>query len=410
MDCKCTGEQILNMQEFESPINQLIQQAWILFKMKRYSEAKKVLWNVLSIEPLNMQGLYLLTHVCIKMRDLEEADHTISSCINNYPEYADAFYLKAIVCNHKQQFNLALEMIDEAIRLFPYNPNYFLIKSNIYQLRGLPKKAIAFVNEGLSLSPENQHLLQQKAVLLFQLRDRQAEKFLSDAMTIDPEVERNFGIKGMLHLEKIEIDEAEFCFLEGLRLEPTNADFLTGLLAVKKLRNGFYREAIRKGFRRMEIISYPKFLLSFFGGFGLGFISHFIRAAYYAFTWFADVFFEFAFRLSDSDKYLLTQRKIVRSNIFLAMICLSVFLMSAGAAFHNDLISHFGFLVFILIFPVISFFEDWKRIVIVRSVVFTGIVFGTAFILSTEYSTFYFVITATLLVYSILWTHRMFGK
>lgn len=389
---------------------QFIQQAHLLLKMQRFTDAKKALYKVLSNDPVNREAMFLLIHVCINAEEFDEADVVSASCIKNFPEYAEVFYLRAVVLNNKQNLVEATKMIDEAIRMFPYNPNYFYVKSNIYQRRGQVNKALSFIEEGLQLDPDNKYLLQQKAILLFQLHDVRAEKYLAAAMLIDPETERNFGIKAMIQLERNEFDEAESNFLEALRLEPLNPEYLTGLLTIKKKKNIFYWETFRKGFRRLEIKSVSMLLLSIFGSLGLGLLFLFVKAAFYAICWFGDVVYESAYRLSSKTMHLLIREKIIRSNIFLLMLALSVLLFVAGSQFNLKDLNHTGFLVFTLIFPFVSFFEDWKRKIIMREIIFSILLFGSTFIIFYDHRGFYFFMTDAIILYALLWTFRAFGK
>ncbi len=398
------------MSELNAPHDRLLEQARLLLRVKRFPDAKQKLYEVLASDPFHMQALYLLATACVNSGELEEGDEVISACIQKYPEYADAFSLKAHICNQQQDFANGIKMIDEAIRLFPFNSNYFLIKASIYQRTGKVKKAIGFVDEGLQLNPGNQHLLQQKAILLHQLHDVRAEKFLSDAMMIEPEMERNFGIKGLMHLEKNELDAAESNFLEALRIEPENRDYLTGLLTIKKKKNIFYWETIRNGFPRLEIKSPYFMVLTIIGTFGFALILILVKMGFNACCWFMDVCYETAYRLKENSRRLLIRKKIIRSNIFLGMLGLSALLCIAGAQFKDQFTSHSGFFVFALIFPLISFFEDWKRKIIIREIVFSILLFGSVFIISAYHEWFYFFISGAIIIYALLWTFRAFGR
>ena len=218
-----------------------LDKALILIEQSRYKLAVTEIERQLDIDP-NSSFAHALLSVClIEMNQDREATQAAKRAVNLAPDLSDTHYNLAKILYIQKRLQPAKIAAQEAIRLEPEVPDYFALLSVIQLAQGDRDRALFSAERGLSLDAEHLLCLNLRAMALLRLhRYQEAQATLEAAIFQDPENTAAYAIKGWVCLYCGNIDLAERCFRESLRLDPEQEQARTGIIEALKLRYSLY--------------------------------------------------------------------------------------------------------------------------------------------------------------------------
>lgn len=227
-----------------------LEKALILIEQSRYKLAAAEIRQQLANDP-NSSFAHALLSVClIEMNQDRAATEAAKLAVHLAPELSDTHYNLAKILYIQKQLKQAKLAIKEAIRLESEVADYFALLSVIQLaqgdafgglLRNLRIQALASAERGLSLDAEHLLCLNLRAMALLRLhRYQEAQNTLEIAIANDPENTAAYAIKGWVYLYCGNVDLAERCFRNSLRLDPEQEQARTGMMEVFKLRYSLY--------------------------------------------------------------------------------------------------------------------------------------------------------------------------
>tara|TARA_R110002050_G_scaffold191297_2_gene326048 strand:+ start:1756 stop:3012 length:1257 start_codon:yes stop_codon:yes gene_type:complete len=221
----------------------------ILLQQDRLSDAEKVLKELLSEDPNNIDFLRLLAELKLQQDQSERALSIVDQAIGLAPDYAILFYLKARILMHQPKLKEAEEQIRLAITLEPNEGEYFAILAHIKLGRKEYKEALEQANQALTLAPESILALNARSSALVKL-DKGDEAFatIEGALREDPTNPYTHANYGWSLLEQGNHKKAMFHFKEALQIDPNFEYAQGGMLEAIKAKNPFYRLFLRYSF------------------------------------------------------------------------------------------------------------------------------------------------------------------
>lgn len=221
----------------------------ILLQQERYSEAEKLLKNLLSSDPNNVFFLSLLAETNLQQDKLEEAQNLIDSAIGISPNTATLFYIKARILLLKNKYGEAESSLEQSLFLDPVNADYFALFASVKLERKQYEKALELANKALELDAENLLGLNVRSTALLKL-DRKEESFqtIEGALREDPNNAYTHSNYGWNLLEKGNHKEALNHFREALKNNPNLEQAQVGMLEAIKANNVFYRIFLKYAF------------------------------------------------------------------------------------------------------------------------------------------------------------------
>jgi len=222
------------------------------------------------VEALFGRGLILL-----EQRRYDQAELYFREAIGLDPERSSLYYQLAVSQALQSQIETALKTLDEALRLEPTTSNYFAYRSSLLALLERPMESLEAASEAISLDPFSSYAFLSQAYSMKAFGDWQsAENAVRQALDRDPdyleaskllayllrmqnrigeasgqilqtlsrhpEDPESHAEAGWIALEQDDNSQAEFHFLESLRVDPGNMDARSGLIESFRMRSPFY--------------------------------------------------------------------------------------------------------------------------------------------------------------------------
>ena len=335
----------------------------ILLQQKKYSEAERVLKELLFEDSNNIHFLSLLAEVNLQQDKFEEAKNIIDNAIGRSPDSPFLFYTKSRIALQQDDYNEAEKCIKQSIALDPYDADYFALLANIKLSRKKYDEALKYADRALEIDPENLLGLNTRSTALLKL-DKKDESFetIEGALRSDPNNSYTHANYGWGLLEKGDYKKAKEHFKEALQSNPNNEYAKSGMATALKATNPFYRLFLKYAFWMSNLTA--KYQWGVIIGFYIGFrtlrsladsnenlqpylIPIIVALAIFAFsTWVMDPISNLFLRFNKYGQYLLDKNEKMSSNF----VAVSFFTFLAGLLLYfvlNDMrflsITVFGF-------------------------------------------------------------------
>ena len=402
-------------------VDQLIERAAILFEQKRYTDAEKIISEVLATEPQNLDCLQMLAEIKIQNDEYANALEIINNAIGQYPDYDVLFYTKSRILLALEKIDEALKTINNAIELDPNDTNNYAFKGHILNVQKKFEEGLSEANLALEIDPSNVFALNVRSTSLLKL-NRKEDSFatIEGALNEDPNNSYTHANYGWGLLEKGDVDKSLSHFSEALKQNPNNEYAQSGMAEALKSKYLIYKWFLKYAFWMESMSSKNQwiFIIGFYFGTKLlrsiaksnealqpYLMPIIILLAIFAFsTWILVPISNLLFRLNKYGKHLLTSEEIKSSN----MVGVSFLVMVLGLVtliFNTDLgtlLTAFGFSMMV---PLGKFYETpalfFKSYAIGMAVI--GItVLLTYFITNNIYNTFSFIYIISFIAYQWL--------
>lgn len=220
-----------------------------LFQQKKFAEAEKVLKDLLSENPNNVEYFSLLAEVNLQQEKIDSANDILENAIALAPDYSNLFYIKSRIAIHQNNMSDAEMYIRKAIDLEPYDAEYLALLANIKLERKQFDDALEIANRALGINAENLLALNTRSTALNKL-DRSEESFktIQGALREDPNDPYTHANYGWGLLEKGDHKKALEHFKEALKNDPTFSYAQSGMLEALKAANPIYRTFLSYSF------------------------------------------------------------------------------------------------------------------------------------------------------------------
>ncbi|MDB5013695.1 MAG: Tetratricopeptide 2 repeat-containing protein [Daejeonella sp.] len=355
----------------------IISRASILIQQRRYAEAEKLLKDLLSSNPDDVQILTLLAEVHLQQDDLDKAESLIDTAIGLNPEFGYLFYIKARIDIQKDKYNEAERNLKLALELDPSNGDYYALWASVKFTRKQFAAALEHADKALELDAENILGLNVRSSALMKL-DRKEDSFITieGALREDPNNAYTHANYGWNLLEKGDSKKALVHFGEALKNDPSSGYAQAGMMEALKANNFIYKGFLKYSFWISSLTS--KYQWGVILGFYFG--TKFLRAladsnatlrpfllpvvlllALIAFsTWIITPYSNLFLRFNKYGKHLLSSKQKMSSN-FVAASLATCLLGGLGYLLRNDekflTIAIFGFAMMV---PLSTMFSPTK--------------------------------------------------
>ena len=221
----------------------------ILFQQKKYTEAEKILKDLLREDSGNIDCLYMLAEVNLQQDKFDAASNLIDSAIALSPDSPHLFYLKSRISIQLDNYNDAEKWISQAIELNPYDDDFFALYANIKLTRKQYSEALEYANQALEIDAENVLALNTRSTALLKLGKKE-ESFstIEGALREDPNNAYTHANYGWGLLEKGDHKKALEHFKEALKTDPNFEYAQAGMLEALKAKNPVYRGFLKYAF------------------------------------------------------------------------------------------------------------------------------------------------------------------
>ncbi len=242
----------------------------ILIQQKKYSEAEKVLADLLGQDSNNIHFLSLLAEVSLQQGKYDHANSIIDQAIGLSPESPHLFYMKSRIAIDQDQLGDAEKHINQAIQLNPYDADYYALLAFIRLGRKQFSEALETANRALEIDAENLLALNTRSTALNKL-DRSEESYetIQGALREDPNNAYTHANYGWALLEKGDHKKALEHFKEALTSDPSYIYAQSGMLEALKATNPVYRLFLKYSFWMSNLTA--KYQWGVIIGFYLGF-------------------------------------------------------------------------------------------------------------------------------------------
>lgn len=319
----------------------LLNRAIILIEQRKYVEAEKVLQDLFSSDPNDLQTITLLSEVKLQLDKVEDADTLINTAIGLYPDLSHLFYIKAKVAIAKEKYNEAETHIEKAIELDANEADYFALWASIKLSRKQYEKALTLANQSLELDAENILGLNTRSTALLKLNNKEDSfKTIEGALKEDPTNAYTHANYGWGLLEKGEHKKALEHFREALKNNPHFDYAQAGMVEALKAKSPFYRLFLKYSFWINNLTQKYQWgvIIGFYILFRIiksmaknnEFLQPYLNPllillALLAFsTWVIMPLSNLTFRLNQYGKYLLSKKEIMSSNFVAVSLLLCI--------------------------------------------------------------------------------------
>lgn len=226
-----------------------IDRAQILFQQKRYTEAEKLLMDLLSSDPGDILVLTLLAEINLLQDKFEKARAFLNSALAIRPDAHHLFYIKARIAIQQDKYDEAEKDINQAIEYNASDADYYALWSSIKLTRKKFEDALALADRALSLDAENILALNIRSTASLKLNNSdESFKSIENALREDPTNAYTHANFGWNLLEKRAYKKALEHFREALKNDP-NFDYAkAGMVEALKAKNFIYRWFLKYSF------------------------------------------------------------------------------------------------------------------------------------------------------------------
>jgi tetratricopeptide (TPR) repeat protein len=221
----------------------------LLIEQKKYSDAERILKDLLSHDPNNIHFLSLLAEIHIQNDRFAAARQIVDNAIGLSPDTAHLFYMKSRIALAEEQYDDAEANLNEAIQRDPYDADYFAFFSQVKLMRKDLTRALELADRALAIDSENLLALNSRSTALLKL-DRKEESFntIKGALREDPNNAYTHANYGWGLLEKGDHRKALEHFREALKNDPSYVYAQAGMVEALKATNPVYRLFLKYAF------------------------------------------------------------------------------------------------------------------------------------------------------------------
>lgn len=221
----------------------------ILIQQKKFTEAEKILSDLLGEDSNNIHFLSLLAEVNLQQDKFDNANSIIDNAIGLSPDSHYLFYVKSRIAIQQDNLSNAENCINQAIELAPYDADYFALLANIKLGRKQYSEALEIANRALKINAENILALNTRSTALNKLnRSEESFETIEGALREDPNNAYTHANFGWGLLEKGDHKKALEHFKESLTNDPTFKYAQSGMLEALKATNPVYRLFMKYSF------------------------------------------------------------------------------------------------------------------------------------------------------------------
>jgi len=348
-------------------INSRLNQAQILLQQGRYTEAEKLLKEVLVNDPNDANILALLAEAYLPQGKLESANQVIDSAISMAPDWAPLFFIKARIVLQQDKYDECEQYLKQALQLDPTDADCYALWASVKLSRKQYKEALQLADQALEFDSEHILGLNTRSTALLKL-DRKEDSFqtIEGALREDPNNPYTHANYGWNLLEKGDHKQAMEHFREALKNDPNLEYAQAGMLEALKANNFIYRLFLKYAFWMGNLAEKGQWI--FIIGFYLAF--RFLRTiannnealeplltpilillAVVAFsTWIINPISNLFLRLNVYGRHLLDKKEIMSSNFVGISLLISVLGLLAYLVIGGDLwlmVAAFGFVMMV---------------------------------------------------------------
>lgn len=214
----------------------------ILIQQEKFTEAGKMLLELLGEDPNNVDFLSLLAEINLEQDNLDVADSMIDDAIGLSPDTAHLFYVKSRIALQREKLEEAESSIGRAINLDPHDADHFALLSHIKMARKQFEGALETANRALEIDAGNLLALNTRSTALNKLnRKTESLETMETALREDPNNAFTHANHGWSLLENGDCDKALEHFKEALSHDPDSGHARDGMLEALKAKNPIYR-------------------------------------------------------------------------------------------------------------------------------------------------------------------------
>ena len=221
----------------------------LLIGQKKYSDAERILKDLLSHDPNNIHFLSLLAEVHIQNDKFGTARQIVDNAIGLSPDAAHLFYMKARIALAEEKFDEAEANLRESIQRDPHDADYYAFLAQVKLMRKDFTQALELADRALAIDSENLLALNSRSTALLKL-GRKADSFdtIQGALREDPNNAYTHANYGWGLLEKGDHRKALEHFREALKNDPSYAYAQSGMVEALKATNPVYRLFLKYAF------------------------------------------------------------------------------------------------------------------------------------------------------------------
>lgn len=315
----------------------------ILVQQKRYSEAERIIKDLLAEDSSNIPLMALLAEINLEQDRVDTANDIINNAIGLSPTSANLFYLKSRIEIQKRNYDEAEKNIQQAVELDAHDADYFAFWAHIKLARKQYEKALDLANQALEIDAENLLGLNTRSTTLLKL-NRAEESFstIDGALREDPNNTYTHANYGWSLLEKGNQKKALDHFKESLKNDPNYEYAKAGMIEALKANNPIYKLFLKYAFFMNNLTSKYQWgvIIGFYFGFKAlrtlaknnialqPYLNPFlIVLGLFAFsTWVINPISNLFLRFNAYGKYLLDKKETMSSNF----VAVSFVTFSAG--------------------------------------------------------------------------------
>ncbi len=208
--------------------------ALVEMRQRRPLEAIRLLSDGLEFlqaeapERYEMESTILLRNrarVHIALKDFAKALENFSTLLRHEPSNSEAHFDRGIIYQRLGRYEEALEDYTQAIAWSPpYDEPYFNRAQTLTAL-GRTEAALADYDYVLSLEPDSVPALINRACLLYERKDYEACRLdVQHALDRDPRNGRLLSLRGLLEMQKRQLDDAVKSFTSAIESDSALAD------------------------------------------------------------------------------------------------------------------------------------------------------------------------------------------
>lgn len=221
----------------------------ILLQQGKYTEAEKLLKDLLTGDANNTAYLSLLAEVYLQQDKFPMAQQIIDNAIGLSPDQAYLFYIKSRIAIQQDKLQDAEQIIRQAIALDPYDADYFALLANILLARKQYNESLDYADQALAIDAENLLALNTRSTALLKLNKKAAAfTTIEGALREDPNNAYTHANYGWGLLEQGDHKKALEHFKEALKNDPNLAHAQSGMMEALKATNPVYRLFLRYAF------------------------------------------------------------------------------------------------------------------------------------------------------------------
>ncbi|MGH1436202.1 MAG: tetratricopeptide repeat protein [Lewinella sp.] len=228
-------------------MNGKARQVDLLFQVKRYADAEKIIRKLLEEEPNNSTSLTWLALCRFNQRDSKGAVDLVMKALEKNELPATNYLLLAQVYIDQASYLKALKWLNKGRSSFPNDFRFLYYWAFILLREGRRTEALKHIDKGLELAPESIDLLHLKITILrIEGKIEAASAVLEMAQNLNPVHQENHGNKGWINLKEKNFEEALSAFEEALSLNPKSLNYIKGYrYALKTKHFLWYRFLLR---------------------------------------------------------------------------------------------------------------------------------------------------------------------